>query len=346
MTLLLIVYEILQGNLTAADGILFCGLGVFRDSITLFQGTNVIREGLEDMEHLLPSLAIMGVFTHRMNASWSHILQLRAEPEFELPEDGIHNMTKVFARWRRFYTLAVTSLCQTAHDSNFPVFEAVARRGSFLSCLRRWKSKLEEYLQNPEMDAADVQFLHLILLHWHVIWISFSCCLDKTGVAFDTFANEFRDILRRCIKFIEEDLVDAPLLMTFGEGIFMPLLCVVTCCRDHDLRMMAAAVAYELPWKEGTWDTRVVLLGQLGSVLMEEKGRDENGFIPPSARWYWRGGDVSPRSRRMKSTYVRNLPDEHGAVSKTLSIDLDRWPDICSAVGCQVDHAESAKGFQ
>ncbi len=51
----------------------------------------------------------------------------------------------------------------------------------------------------------------------------------------------------------------------------MPLLCVVTCCRSHDLRMTAAAVAYELPWQEGTWDTKVVLLGQLGSVLMEER---------------------------------------------------------------------------
>ncbi|KAH7108986.1 hypothetical protein B0J13DRAFT_579384 [Dactylonectria estremocensis] len=347
MTLLLIVYEILQGNLSAADGLLSCGLGVFRDSSTLFQGTQMMSNEIEDVEHVLPCLAIMGKFTHQLNSSWTHILHLRAEPEIKIPECGIDTVASVYSCWGRFYTLAVTSLCQISHNSNSSTFEAAVRRGNFLSCLSRWKPTLEGYLNNCETGTTDKRALRLILIHWQVIWISVSCCLDQTGVAFDAFTDEFRDLLCRSIKFIENDLaVETPLLMTFGEGIFMPLLCVVTCCRSHDLRMTAAAIAYELPWQEGTWDTKIVLLGQLGSVLMEEKGRDESGFIPPSSRWYWRGGDVSPRSRRMTSIYLRHVPGEHGeVVTKSLSIDLDRWPDICSAVGCQKDHAAMPRSF-
>lgn len=341
MTLLLVVYEILQGNLSAADSLLSYGLGMFRYLTTPSPDTAMTSVEVVDVEHILPCLAVMGMFTHQLNSSWAHILQLRAEPEFTIPEFGIDNIPAVYSCWGRFYTHAVTCLCQISYGNNFSIFEAVARRGSFLSCLSRWKPTLKTYLDSCGTGTIDRRALRLILIHWQVLWISVSCCLDPTGVAFDAFTDEFRDMLYRSMKFIRDDIaIDRPLLMTFGEGVFMPLLCVVTCCRNHDLRMTAAAVAYELPWQEGTWDTRVVLLGQLGSVLMEEKGRDESGFIPPSSRWYWRGGDVSPESRRMTSLYLRHSPDEHGnAVTKSLSIDLERRPDICSAAGCLKDHA-------
>lgn len=341
MTLLLVVYEILQGNLGAADSLLSYGLGMFRYSTTLFQDNAMTIAEIIDVEHILPCVAVMGMFTHQLNSSWTHILQLRAEPEFKIPEFGIDDIPKVYSWWGRFYTHAVTCLCQISYGRKFSIFEAVARRGSFLSCLSRWKSTLNAYLDSCETSTTERRALRLIFIHWQVLWISVSCCLDPTGVAFDAFTDEFSDMLWRSVKFIKDDIsTDTPLLMTFGEGIFMPLLCVVACCRDHDLRMTAAAVAYGLPWQEGTWDTRVVLLGQLGSVLMEEKGRDESGFIPPTSRWYWRGGDIHPKSRRMTSRYLQHVPGDHEkTVTKSLSIDLDRWPDICSAVGCVKDHA-------
>ncbi|KAL7905069.1 hypothetical protein GGI35DRAFT_461746, partial [Trichoderma velutinum] len=341
MTLLLVVYEILQGNISAADSLLSYGLGMFRYLTTLFPDSVMTSVEIIDVEHILPCLAVMGMFTHQLSSSWVHIHQFRAEPEFKIPEFGIDNISKVYSCWGRFYTHAVTYLCQISYGNSFSIFEAVARRGSFLSCLSRWKPALKAYFDIYETGTIDKRALRLILIHWQVLWISLSCCLDPTGVAFDAFTEEFRDMLYRSTTFIKDDIaIDRPLLMTFGEGVFMPLLCVVACCRNHDLRMMAAAVAYELPWQEGTWDTQVVLLGQLGSVLMEEKGRDESGFIPPSSRWYWRGGDIHPQSRRMTSLYLQHAPNEHGkAVKKSLSIDLDRWPDICSAVGCLKDHA-------
>jgi hypothetical protein len=341
MTLLLVVYEILQGNLGAADSLLSYGLGMFRYSTTLFQDNAKTSAEIIDVEHILPCVAVMGMFTHQLNSSWTHILQLRAEPEFKIPEFGIDTIPKVYSWWGRFYTHAVTCLCQISYGRKFSIFEAVARRGSFLSCLSRWKSTLNAYLDSCEISITERRALRLICIHWQVLWISVNCCLDPTGVAFDAFTDEFSDMLWRSVKFIKDDIsTDMPLLMTFGEGVFVPLLCVVACCRDHELRMTAAAVAYELPWQEGTWDTRVFLLGQLGSVLMEEKGRDESGFIPPTSRWYWRGGDIHPKSRRMTSRYLQHVPGDHEkTVTKSLSIDLDRWPDICSAVGCLKDHA-------
>ncbi|PTB49018.1 hypothetical protein M431DRAFT_127197 [Trichoderma harzianum CBS 226.95] len=341
MTLLLVEYEILQGNLSAADSLLSYGLGMFRYSTTLFQDNAMTIAEIIDVEHILPCVAVMGMFTHQLNSSWTHILQLRAEPEFKIPEFGIDDIPKVYSWWGRFYTHAVTCLCQISYGRKLSIFEAVARRGSFLSCLSRWKSTLNAYLDSCETSTTERRALRLIFIHWQVLWVSVNCCLDPTGVAFDAFTDEFSDMLWRSVKFIKDDIsTDTPLLMTFGEGIFMPLLCVVACCRDHDLRMTAAAVAYGLPWQEGTWDTRVVLLGQLGSVIMEEKGRDESGFIPPTSRWYWRGGDIHPKSRRMTSRYLQHVPGDHEkTVTKSLSIDLDRWPDICSAVGCVKDHA-------
>ncbi|KEZ43559.1 hypothetical protein SAPIO_CDS4479 [Scedosporium apiospermum] len=287
MTLLLIVYEMLQGNLSAADNLVSCGIGTLQRSITLFSGAELATHGLEDVEYVLPQLAVMGLFTHQLKSTWSYVRHLRVEPEFRFPRPTIDPISKAVAYWGRFYTLAVTSLCLTTYDNNFCPFEVSVRRAKFLSCLCRWKSVLEGYLDDPKTSAAGSRTLRLLLLHWQVIWIMVSCCLDPTGVELDGFTAQFRDLLDCCIEFVDQEMTGkAPALMMLGEGVLMPLLCVVTCCRDHDLRMTAAAVAYSLPWREGTWDTKVVLLGQLGAVMMEEKGRGPDGFIPPESRWY------------------------------------------------------------
>ncbi|KKP02843.1 C6 zinc finger domain-containing protein [Trichoderma harzianum] len=96
MTLLLVVYEILQGNLSAADSLLSYGLGMFRYSTTLFQDNAMTSAEIIDVEHILPCVAVMGMFTHQLNSSWTHILQLRAEPEFKIPEFGIDTIAKKF----------------------------------------------------------------------------------------------------------------------------------------------------------------------------------------------------------------------------------------------------------
>ncbi|KAF7552225.1 hypothetical protein G7Z17_g4453 [Cylindrodendrum hubeiense] len=293
MTLLLIVYEMLQGHTSGVDNILNCGMAVFRNSITLFHGTQTAKTEMEDIEHALPRLAIMGLFTHRLNSAWPYLQHLRAQPDFKFPKPGVDPISKVFAHWGRFYTLAVTSLCQTAHHGKFTAFRVNARQANFLRGLREWKSILEQYFNHSDSSPEDKRALHLTMLHWDVVWISISCSLDLTGVAFDSFTTHFRDLLRGSVQFIQEGVAsDALRLIMFGEGILMPLLCIVTCCRDHDLRMTAATVAYQIPWQEGTWDTRVVLLAHLGAVLMEESGRDEDGWIPPVSRWYWRGGQT------------------------------------------------------
>ncbi|KAM5347381.1 hypothetical protein ACJ41O_010386 [Fusarium nematophilum] len=347
MTLLLIVYEMLQGHVSGADRILNCGMAVFRNSITLFHDTEAKanKTEMEDIEHALPRLAVMGLFTHRFNSAWAYLHHLRVQPEFKFPKPGVDSLSKVFAYWGRFYTLAVTSLCQTAHES-FTAPKTTARQAKFLRGLRQWKSILEHYLEKSDTSPEDKRALQLTLLHWDVVWISISCSLDLSGVAFDAFTTRFRGLLCRSVQFIEGDLAsDAPpRLMMFGEGILMPLLFIVTCCRDHDLRMAAATTAYRLPWQEGTWDTRVVLLAHLGGVLMEESGRDADGWIPPSSRWYWRGGQVEPGTDEMTANYVRHEPDENGEpVAQTLKIDLGQWPEICSTVGCRKDHTRLVK---
>ncbi|KAH7141969.1 hypothetical protein EDB81DRAFT_653517 [Dactylonectria macrodidyma] len=342
MTLLLIVYELLQGHIGGVDSILDCGMAVLRNSITLFHNTQAAKADIGDIEHALPRLAVMGLFTHQLHSRRAFLHHLRVQPEFKFPKPGVDPVAKVFAYWGRFYTLAVTSLCQTAHDGRCTTFNTNARQANFLRALRDWKPVLERYLNQSDSSPEEKRALRLTMLHWDVVWISFSCSLDPTGLAFDTFTVQFRHLFCHSVQFIQEELAsETPRLMMFGEGILMPLFFIVTCCRDHDLRMAAAAVAYRLPWKESTWDNRFVLLAHLGSVMMEENGRDADGWIPPASRWHWRGGQTKSGGNDMTSTYLRHVPDKNGEpVIRTLIINLDQWPEICSMVGCLKDHSE------
>ncbi len=88
----------------------------------------MISDEIEDLEHILPCLAIMGTFTPPVEFILDYILQLRAEPEFRMPECGIDTVAKdVFALGTILHPRG-DILCRISYDSNFCVFEAAARR--------------------------------------------------------------------------------------------------------------------------------------------------------------------------------------------------------------------------
>ncbi|KAH7142865.1 hypothetical protein B0J13DRAFT_51337 [Dactylonectria estremocensis] len=95
MTPLLIVYELLQGHIGGVENILDCGLAVLRNSITLFHSTQAAKAEMDDIEHALPRLAIMGLFTYQLHSPWAFLHHLRVQSEFKFPKPGVDTVTKI-----------------------------------------------------------------------------------------------------------------------------------------------------------------------------------------------------------------------------------------------------------
>ncbi|KAH7310602.1 hypothetical protein B0I35DRAFT_481907 [Stachybotrys elegans] len=341
MTLLLITYEMMQGNAEASDIILSCGMAVFQHNNSLFVGNEEPNEGLEDIEHILPRYAMMGLFSNRQTSGRAYLNQMKASPDFTFPNPLVDSIFKVGAAWGRFFTLIVTYLSRVSCDHTCTPFSMMAQQAEFLGAMRQWKSILQNCMSRSINDC-ERRALGLIQIHWDVMWICVKASLDHTAMEFDDFEAQFRTVLYRCIRYMQtREEPETPRMITFSEGILMPLLCIVKCCRDHELRMTAAAIAFEIPWRESSWDARVVLQGLLGAVAMEESARDCTGFISSFSRWHWQGGEVDEARNEMTATYVRHEPEEDGTpYVTTLTVELGRWPDICPAVGCRKDHME------
>jgi hypothetical protein len=93
-----------------------------------------------------------------------------------------------------------------------------------------------------------------------------------------------------------------------------------------------------MPWREGAWDAEAELYGKLGAVLLEEKGRGEDGFITPEERWNWVGGTWDLEAGQMIGRYVSGRDGNGEMKVRELELGLDGWVDVCGAVGCAVDH--------
>ncbi|KAM0277813.1 hypothetical protein ACHAQH_005517 [Verticillium albo-atrum] len=344
MTLILIVYEFMQGNNDGAKTLLNCGLALLRNSITLYEGTPAQsspgrkeeEEDLDDIEHNLPCLGVMLDYSNQLARQDGQLYQLKCDPDdMRLPQLGRDSMAKLMAYWGRFFTFSIVFIGKAIYvprlnpqgTTGFYQAGIRAKQKVFLAHLHRWSPVLREYARCPQLDAAARKELRVVRLYWMVLYVHFCCCHDPTDLAFDAFAAEFDDIVTQTLElFADDDGSGGNPSLTLGEGVASPLFFALRSCRDRAVRRRAAHAVGRIPWRDSGFDAQAMIVGKLGAVVMEEAGRDAEGFIPAEARWFWMGGEWHVGKRAVVATYVRHAPDELGRqVSKQLTMGVDDW---------------------
>ncbi|CRK38973.1 hypothetical protein BN1708_007942 [Verticillium longisporum] len=360
MTLILIVYEFMQGNNEGAKTLLNCGLALLRSSITLYEGSleqsapghKEKEEDLDDIEHNLPCLAVMLDYSNQLARRDGQLYQLKCVPDdARLPQPGHDSMAKLMAYWGRFFTFSIVFISKATYVPRLDPrstgtgpgarYRAAirAKQKVFLAQLHRWTPVLREYARRlPALDVAARKELRVVRLYWLVLYVHFCCCHDPTDLAFDAFTAEFEEIVTETLELFSDDDKDGaggnPSL-TLGEGVASPLFFALRSCRDRAVRTRAAHAVGRIPWRDSGFDPQAMIVGKLGAVVMEEAARDANGFIPAEARWFWMGGEWHVGKRAVVATYVRHAPDELGRqVTKQLTLGVDDWGNICRLAGC------------
>ncbi|OBR04880.1 C6 zinc finger protein [Colletotrichum higginsianum IMI 349063] len=363
MTLLLIAFEFIQGNMKNVDSLMGTGMRLLENKITLMHGLQPgdelvdggagypsprLRSGapddeMEDIEHLLPCLCLMAGFTHFFNSHRNSVLLMNSSPKLQLPRPGVTVIAKLQALWGQFFTRAVVHVMRTVHDqlnyNSMDLVKAAQEQEKFVEYIGMWNGVLEAYLGDPALDADARRTLDSIQIHRLLIHIVISCSLDRSEMAYDAFEDEFRELLGRVVRYLRDPGPIPKVSFTFSEGLTSPLAMIIAKCRNHELRMRGIHVLNNLSWRESAWDGQALVVGKSGVVLLEERGMDASGFIPAEARWIWMSGKWDIEKRELVATYFRLTPNEDGTpFTAQLVLDMDNLVYSCDLIGCPGRH--------
>ncbi|KAK2052321.1 hypothetical protein LY76DRAFT_630124 [Colletotrichum caudatum] len=361
MTLLLIAFEFIQGNIKNVDCLMGTGMRLLENKITLLHGLQpgedfqftadylpprskgTPDDDIDDIEHLLPCLCLMAGFTHFFSSHRNSMLLMNSSPKLQLPKPGVTVLAKLQALWGQFFTRAVVHVMRTVHDqlnyNPMDMLKAAKEQEKFVEYIDMWKDVLETYSSDPTLDADARRTLDSIQIHRLLIHIVISCSLDRSEMMYDMFEHELRELLYRVVRYLRDPGPISTVCFTFSEGLTSPLAMIIAKCRNHNLRMEGIHVLNNLSWRENAWDGQALVVGKSGVVWLEEKGMDENGFIPPDSRWIWMSSKWDTEKRELLATYFRLTPNEDGTpVCAQLTLDMDNLVYSCDLIGCPGQH--------
>ncbi|CAG9955771.1 unnamed protein product [Clonostachys rosea f. rosea IK726] len=351
VSLLLITFELLQGDMKSADSLITRSITLLKHTLKLHrqeglphqvQAPRPLEDDLEDMEHLLPLISIMGGYTPFLLSQSSNIQLWDTTCGMDLLIADQPSISKLDVQWNKYHARAVAFIGATMNFRTLPLpqqRDIEEQKNLFFAQLRVWQIEIDSWCKGGEtfVDPVQIRTLQIMQIQHQTLLICVSCCLDATDMIYDNFEAEFRVLLTRCVKYLRESR--PTYLFTLSTSILSALLVVVNRCRVHNIRMMAAGIIRQIQWREGAWEPALMLNGKLGGVLMEERSRNKDGFIPSDCRWFWAATEWEAGRKQLIATYARAVPDASGQpVNKTLVLDPDKILDVCSDIGCLVDH--------
>ncbi|EYB23329.1 hypothetical protein FG05_11358 [Fusarium graminearum] len=347
-TILMALYEILQGNYKSVDAMLRTITNLLHDhhDNPMQAELNVGSvEELVSIQHTFTCFSIMSQYSRKFTSPWPTFMSMKTASDIEPPTFAVDLPTTILARWRFFNSGALAYIGQ-AHGvamSKTPDLTAsFEHQGQILrSQAELWAQTIEAYLEDdPASEHA--HNLYLLKIHCDLIQIQLVCCLDLSDLSYDSFGSRFIGILDNCVEWLKKQVHRGlPRHIILGEGIILPLLAVARLCRIHDVRMDALHIAQRIKWQEGAWDPQFLAQGELGVVVMEETEKEEGG------RWVW----ISDAERENESDppqglYLRrSLGDDGLPVARIVTYERTWWQKACIIANCRKDHSHLAENI-
>ncbi|EFQ26013.1 hypothetical protein CGRA01v4_14432 [Colletotrichum graminicola] len=311
------------------------------------------EEDVDDIEYMLSSLCLKGGWTPFLKAQKTNFVIWDASIH-QVPDLGHRSAKQLQAEWSSFFARimafagqALVKLSQERPIS--PDVVLLRQQQTYLRHVEKWRNVLDVNLARATAAGENhaKHAIRLMQLHHSMISINLRCCLDPTDMAWDEYDDEFSVLVERCLAFAIETKPAYHARFTLNMGNLSTIGPAIAKCRSHDIRMRALEVARRMPWREGAWDAAAEMFGRLGAVLLEERGRDTNGFISAENRWTWVDGDWDMEQRKLVGQYVRSVPDRDGnPVVTSLELGLDEWPDIYGDVSCFIDHSAGCRALE
>ncbi|KAI1035308.1 hypothetical protein LB504_006158 [Fusarium proliferatum] len=291
MTILMALFEILQGNHRSVDSILKSVTALLNEHLAQQRSTEGSKDEITSVQHTFLCFSMMCQYSRQIISAIPIYMQINTVSATEPPVYGLDLPKSLLGRWRLFNSAMMAYIGQ-AHDvvalKDPDIIKSFHQRGRILyKQALSWREVIRAYLKS-DLDEDHLHRLKLLEIHWIVSEIHLDCILVPCDLSYDRYEQTFKALLDDCTAWLKQQVRNGvPRHITLGEGILLPLSGIARLCRVHDVRMEALYLIQSVTWQEGAWDPQFLALGELGTVVMEERGREESGFIPASSRWLW-----------------------------------------------------------
>jgi len=186
ITMLLVAYELMQGNTRGADALMSKGIQLLRDSLPVLQesdGRAHVRaartdEDLGDMEHFLPYFSIMSGHSGTCTSQHALYPNLVSCPNEELPPPGT-STSRLITMWGCFFARAIVFVTHGMRSIRMclvPNSTLRVEQGKFLARLRGWREVMLDYRDRVAAsgDVRGRRPLRIVYLQYlgEFTWIS------------------------------------------------------------------------------------------------------------------------------------------------------------------------------
>ncbi|KAH8886840.1 hypothetical protein GQ53DRAFT_750488 [Thozetella sp. PMI_491] len=343
VTLLFVAYELLQGNITAADSLLHSGSVLLKHKMLPRGGSSPLRHctpssDAAQLEQMLTRLLVSSYFSPVTTSPTSiFYFESAGNPHVDVPVLGQTTVFDFFQLWKEFTTRAFAfvqqHLASILLNLSFDMEASRQNQAEYLRYLRLWREALYDFAQSNRGDvyhaglvldeAMVARGLRIVEVHIIMCHAFMSGCLDRTGLAYDAYDASYRAIIDLTAPLVAESTPANRPPFTFDIALVPMVGFIVSCCRKRSIRMEALELYRKMSWREGAWDSHAMTIGKLGLIRLEESGATASGFIPPESRYYWTGSSWDPERRKLLATYYRMMPDDRGRpVVKEILLDM------------------------
>ncbi|KAI0491027.1 hypothetical protein F4859DRAFT_31609 [Xylaria cf. heliscus] len=187
-------------------------------------------------------------------------------------------------------------------DDDLP--DILAQRTRYLTQLRHWHPILADLCaQHPGSTL-----LHTTKAYAQTAIIFLNCFLDPTGLAYDAYLPLFSDIVATYQRLLssaqQQQQQQGYLRLTLDVDLFHIITFTVSKCRDRATRSLALDVFAEMTRHQALWTNAGMLAALRALADLEDKGRDADGFVPPSSRYDYVNSEWDFEKRQMMAVFV------------------------------------------
>lgn len=231
-TLMLVTFEMLQGNMKSADHLMAKGIVLQKPYIDQRRKEALSSHGkrfsaadeLDEVAYMLPRLSLLSgynpFFTSQHRNNWI----FNCGPDNgDFPDgydpygggektssDATHQPTistfDLLRSWNLFSTrcMVFINLGFRSAMGTVPRDEEVAQKHQsiFLLYLSQWRKLLESHEASATLETGEGRGLRLVIIHHAMMSVWVSCVMDRTGLSYDAFGPEFTALVDQCEAFL------------------------------------------------------------------------------------------------------------------------------------------------
>ncbi|KAI0380986.1 hypothetical protein F5Y04DRAFT_289187 [Hypomontagnella monticulosa] len=296
ISILIIIFEAMQGNVGNIDQIMHSALIMLKDYLSSLNGkqqasASLDDEGIQEADFFLTRLF---AFSSLLSPTYTSLIGSSAFQKHWLVRDPIPDWDddprKIEIEFERYTTSTIIWCFRQTQTSS------VARALDLVECIDEhrmvsnradaWCDFIERKIGH-ETDPAQRRTWRTILVQAKMfsVYTTHFHGLEDGERVWDSRLDDLRDAVDLAEVVLNDTNSSASSTRLVEDKLLPVMRCFICRCYDYKIRMKALALCSKItpPW----FEKEAIMVGLKVKIEFEERARDASGFIPYRSRYRW-----------------------------------------------------------